>query len=96
MSDEFQLDMKVLQWREMIRKGQGDAISKEDMRQALSILRGDRKAAQTGKEAAASSKEKKPAPKDASALLADFAAQAGGLSLKASSNESDQSDPAKP
>ena len=77
MPDEFDLNLKVLQWRELVRNGRGAEISRDDMRKAVQALRGERTVAQTVRETAAK-KPKKPAPKDASGLLADFAAQSGG------------------
>lgn len=80
MSDEFNLDLKVIQWRELVRNGRGGEISRDDMKLAVKALRGDRNVAQTVRETAKKEKASKPKPKDASALLADFAAESGGQS----------------
>jgi hypothetical protein len=79
MSD-LDLSLKVIQWRDLIRQGRGNEITREEMRLISDHLRGERSAIQEGKEmnAAAKASKAKAKSKDVSSLLEDFKNQMKG------------------
>lgn len=78
MSDDLHLDMKVLQWRDLVRQGKGHEITRDEMKAAVAALRGERAKAQTIKESAPVKAKKTTAATNAQGLLDDFLSQSGG------------------